>query len=426
MGRIEWVVLRIAPFIDFFASRCRPLCMLVVVCPLSFLLRIYLGCLERRARSRWPVGSSIHDAKVRRVQAAVKRHQQVQGEGGGRKRMLCTSRAQWQNLSTKFSEYKERSDCIWVGDLSDMIEIDVAQLEVKLGPLVEKGAITRYLETVVQYDVVLGDGTLVHARRDNAHSDLWHALPWSHGSLGLLVGLTMKIVPVKPYVRVEYVAHRSMAAYCKHIRDLSLTQTDFVEATVFSHEEAVVMKCDFVDKVGKDGSRFFYTHVRGLLERCVARKKDTATMVDYVPTLQYDERAGNSRERLPERIGNNFLVRLLFGWMYPPKDIVLPISTLEEAIPKADKLFKIWPILVYPSRVYDHGPGKRGIFPQPREKDMVGAPFLYADTFMDRAERLQVWQDELADERLRKFVVTTASPQPLEFLDVPRMGNECV
>ena len=34
------------------------------------------------------------------------------------------------------------------------------------------------------------------------------------------------------------------------------------------------------------------------------------------------------------------------------QDIVLPLRTLEDAINLSDDLFDIWPILVYPSRVY--------------------------------------------------------------------------
>jgi hypothetical protein len=30
-------------------------------------------------------------------------------------RFLCTARASWQNLSTRFADYKEKSDCIYVG-----------------------------------------------------------------------------------------------------------------------------------------------------------------------------------------------------------------------------------------------------------------------------------------------------------------------
>jgi len=54
-----------------------------------------------------------------------------------------------------------------------------------------------YQEAVAAYEVVLGDGSLVRATRDNEYSDLYYCLPWSHGTLGFLVALELQIVPVK-------------------------------------------------------------------------------------------------------------------------------------------------------------------------------------------------------------------------------------
>ena len=62
-----------------------------------------------------------------------------------------------------------------------------------------------YQETVHAYDVVLGDGSLVRATRDNEYSDLYHCLPWSHGTLGFLVALEVKIIPVKVAITETYV-----------------------------------------------------------------------------------------------------------------------------------------------------------------------------------------------------------------------------
>lgn len=63
--------------------------------------------------------------------------------------------------------------------------------------------------------------SLVRATKDNEHADLYHCLPWSHGTLGFLVALELAIVPVKPYVRMEYIPVRGQKAYCDKIRELS-------------------------------------------------------------------------------------------------------------------------------------------------------------------------------------------------------------
>lgn len=54
-----------------------------------------------------------------------------------------------------------------------------------------------YQETIAAYEVVLADGTLARVTRDNEYADLYHCLPWSHGTLGFLVALELQIIPVK-------------------------------------------------------------------------------------------------------------------------------------------------------------------------------------------------------------------------------------
>jgi delta24-sterol reductase len=57
-----------------------------------------------------------------------------------------------------------------------------------------------YQETILAYEVVLGDGSLIRATADE-NADLFQALPWSHGSLGFLVALELQLVKVKVYGR---------------------------------------------------------------------------------------------------------------------------------------------------------------------------------------------------------------------------------
>lgn len=62
-----------------------------------------------------------------------------------------------------------------------------------------------YQEAIVSYEVVTADGNVITVTDSNEHSDLFYCLPWSHGTLGFLVGLTLRIVKVKPYVHMEYI-----------------------------------------------------------------------------------------------------------------------------------------------------------------------------------------------------------------------------
>jgi delta24-sterol reductase len=333
--------------------------------------------------------------------------------------------------------------------MRDILSLDESAMTVHLEPLVDVGTITRWLvprgymlactleieeatigglacavgmttashkygllqETVEEFEIVLGSGKLVKAHREGEHADLFHAFPWSHGSLGLLVGLTLKVIPIKKYVRVDYTpVSGGMDRYCAKIREVSLKDepADFVEVTCYSRTQAVIMEGTFSDTATYEDASgktvrgkinnlnlwykpWFYKYVE-------AKLKGGEASVEFTPTQEYIFRHNRAtfwtlRDQLPERIGNHWLFRLCLGWMTPImvtflklpatpaireemmtkrvyQDITLPLRTLEEAITKAGALFEIWPILVYPSRIYDHG-AEGGQFPQPLKKDMV-------------------------------------------------------
>ena len=175
--------------------------------------------------------------------------------------------------------------------LYDILHLDERNLTVTVEPMVTVGDITRYLvpkgytlavtleiadatlgglafgvgmttyshkvglyqEAIEAYEVVLGDGSVVTATRENEYSDLYHCLPWSHGSLGFLVALKLQIIPVKPYIHMKYIPVKGQTKYCNMIRDISGANDkdrkvpDYVEATIFNKEDAVIMVGNFAD-----------------------------------------------------------------------------------------------------------------------------------------------------------------------------------
>ena len=153
-----------------------------------------------------------------------------------------------------------------------------------------------YQECIEAYDVVIGDGSLVRATRDNEHSDLYHCLPWSHGTLGFLVALELKIIKVQPYVHMKYIPVKGQKKYCDLIReesganDVNKKTPDYVEATLYNKEDAVVMLGNFATPKTKEEkakinhiTRWyklpFYKHVETFLE-----KGETE---EYIPLREY-------------------------------------------------------------------------------------------------------------------------------------------
>ena len=81
--------------------------------------------------------------------------------------------------------------------------------------------------------------------------DLFYAVPWSYGTLGLLVATEVQIVPAKKYVKVDYRPAHSMSEAVKLFSEETLKETgnDFVEALMYSKETAVVMTANMTDDV---------------------------------------------------------------------------------------------------------------------------------------------------------------------------------
>ncbi|PRQ09509.1 FAD-binding oxidoreductase [Enhygromyxa salina] len=457
-----------------------------------------------------------HDEKVAEVQAQVRRWA---AQPADLRKPMCTDRKTWMNLSTRF-EPKHQWHQIRMGNLRDILHVDVDAKTIRVEPFVTVGQATSYLidrghmlavnleiaeatlgglamavgmtthshkvgllsETVVAYEVVTADGELLRVTADS-HPDLYRALPWSHGTLGLLVGLELKIIPVKSHVHMRYEPAHSQADYCARMYELSTMDDapDFIEATVYSRDQAVIMKGEFADPVtpeqrakinpiGRWYKPWFYTHVREYLN---------GEGDEYIPLRHYLLRHNRSIFWVVEHMipgGNHPLFRALLGWMMPPKiaflkfsttpavrkmtftmqvfqDITLPMSAMADAVNKSDELFDMYPILLYPCRVYDRGPGS-GQLRNPALKDRVlgrdyamyfdlgvygvpgpiqrgeqfktvhamremeaftqsvrGFPFLYADTFMTPKEFEEMFDLTLYRKVRAQYAAQGAFPQ---------------
>jgi Delta24-sterol reductase len=492
-----------------------------------------LGHRARRWVQRRRSSPADHDARVRAIQEQVQRWAEQPAE---ERLPMCTDRAPWVNLSTRFVD-KDALHRIRLGNLRSILRIDEDKLTVTAEPLVTVGEITRelvargfmlavtlevedatvgglamavgmtthshkvglYQETVVAYDVVCGDGRLVRATADE-NVDLYRALPWSHGTLGFLVAVELQIIPIQSHVRLRYEPVRSQPEYCARLHELSCGEDrpDFVEATIFAKDEAVVMSGQFdtpttpdelarVNPVNRWHKPWFFEHVRSFL--------GTEGGEEFIPLRDYLHRHDRAifwtlRDMIP--FGNHPLFRWTLGWMCPPKiqflkltttpgireltftkqvfqDIVLPLDSLPRAIELSEHLFDIYPVLVYPCAIFDHGehsgqlrpprpstrvPGTKygmyndlGVYGVPAAvkrgepynatlamramehftREVGGYSFLYADTFMTEDEFREMFDHTLYERVRRAYAAEGAFPTLYEKtkpeVDVIAIGN---
>ena len=102
-------------------------------------------------------------------------------------------------------------------------------------------------ETVLELEVLTGDGTVVVARPDNEHRELFYGFPNSYGTLGYALRVRAKTVPVKPLVRLEHVHHGDPEGFFGNLAAVCASPADFVDGVVFGPREMVTTVGRFVE-----------------------------------------------------------------------------------------------------------------------------------------------------------------------------------
>ena len=133
--------------------------------------------------------------------------------------------------------------------------------------------------TLLEFDVLLPGGEIVTCTPTNAYRDLFFGFPNSYGSLGYALRLVLRILPVKPCVRVEHIPFDTAAGFFSALADACEGDPDFVDGVVFSPGTFVLNVARF-EEVGGPLSRYDFEQIyyRSLLERPV----DHLSVQDYL------------------------------------------------------------------------------------------------------------------------------------------------
>ena len=136
-------------------------------------------------------------------------------------------------------------------------------------------------ETLLELDVLTGDGRVLTCRPDNEYADLFHGFPNSYGTLGYALKLKAKIVRAKPYVALEHQGFDSMGAIFSTREECCRDGIgiDFIDGVAFGPGEFYLTTGRFVDSAPyvSDYSfeRIYYRSIR-------ERQSDFLTAHDYI------------------------------------------------------------------------------------------------------------------------------------------------
>ncbi|HEU5157266.1 MAG TPA: FAD-binding oxidoreductase [Streptosporangiaceae bacterium] len=203
-------------------------------------------------------------------------------------------------------------------------------------------------ESVLEMDIMTGDGEVVTATRDNEHSDLFYGFPNSYGTLGYALRLRIELEPIKPYVWVRHVrfgpsgrdgdsgptgatagaggaggaagdAARAIAEICSTAA-YEGERVDFIDGTVFGPDEIYLTLGTFTDSApytsDYTGGKIYYRSIQ-------QRAGDFLTVHDYLwrwdPDWFWCSRAFGVQHPLvraawPRRYKRSDVYRRLVAW----------------------------------------------------------------------------------------------------------------
>ncbi|KAJ4394570.1 hypothetical protein N0V93_003789 [Gnomoniopsis smithogilvyi] len=236
-------------------------------------------------------------------------------------------------------------------------------------------------ETVASVEMVLADGEIVRASRDE-RPDLFRAAPGAVGTLGIVTLLEINLITAKKYVHACYHRTNNVAEAIKFVKEeTTRSENDYVDGILFSKGHGVVITGTLTDEKpeGLKPQTFsgawdpwFYLHVE---ERTSTSQDgpDSKPAEDFIPLAEYLFRYDRgafwvgrflcmywlmpfnsfSRWLLDDLLHTRMMYR---GRDTGPEntftiqDIAMPFETAETFVNYLDENHPIWPLWLCPMK----------------------------------------------------------------------------
>jgi FAD/FMN-containing dehydrogenase len=194
-------------------------------------------------------------------------------------------------------------------------------------------------ESLVEAEILTGDGRIVVARADNEHAELFRGFPNSYGTLGYSLRLRIELERVRPYVRLRHVRFDTAAECAAAIASVCASRSfdgqpvDFVDGTVFAGDRNYLTLADFVDEApyrsDYTGQRIFYKSVGERTE-------------DFLSVRDYLWRWDTDWFWCSQAFGvQNPLVRRLWPQRYLRSDVYRKLVALDRRHQFSDRLLRL-------------------------------------------------------------------------------------
>lgn len=179
-------------------------------------------------------------------------------------------------------------------------------------------------ESVLEIDILTGDGSIVTATPTNENSELFFGFPNSYGTLGYSVRLKIELETVQPYVALRHIRFHDLAALQSTMntiadeRSYDGERVDYLDGVVFTADEAYLTVGRQTDEAGPvsdyTGMDIYYRSI----QHASGIKRDRLTIHDYLWRWDTDwfwcSRAFGAQNPKIRRLWPKKLLRSSFYW----------------------------------------------------------------------------------------------------------------
>ena len=137
-------------------------------------------------------------------------------------------------------------------------------------------------ETVPAFDVLVADGRVLRCS-PTEHADLFSGFPNSYGSLGYATRLTVRLIPVAPYVRLRHERYSDPGRFFAALGEECARPTcDYLDGVYFGMRDFVLTRASFAGRLPDGASTSDYTWMRQYWRSLRERAEDWLTIRDYL------------------------------------------------------------------------------------------------------------------------------------------------
>jgi delta24-sterol reductase len=237
---------------------------------------------------------------------------------------------------------------------------------------------------------------------------LFHAIPWSYGTLGFLTAVELRVIPASKYVRHRYIPVYSTIECVKKWTELQTSKDspDFLEGFMYSKTEGVIMAGYYhhsepttngpqLNNINWWYKPYFYKHAYAFVQKRQIGE-------ELIPLRQYYQRHNRSifwalEDQVP--MCHNPVFRFALGWALPPRvpflkliespsvtewyeekyvlqDFMVPLDKMLALMNLCHKELAVYPLWLCPYKVPNNGPMQGKVKTPPGTKHGQGGQYV--------------------------------------------------